>query len=127
MDFLNDLGFSQNLGLPVEHNLREINSVIENKLLVLFPETKGQESFFNSEKINFTISPDPIEAISYIIYSTIIQKNNSISSYTIGPIILEDLGNSLKYKSGPIDLMDLTSSFCYFYLPHFSIYSSYEF
>ena len=50
---------------------------------------------FNNENLTFSISPDPIEAISYIIYSTIIQKNNSISSYTIGPIILEHLGLTL--------------------------------
>ena len=68
-----------------------INIEYDNNKIIIY----GNKNF-NSEKINFTISPDPIEAISYIIYSSIIQKNNSISSYTIGPIILKDLGNSLK-------------------------------
>ncbi len=39
-----------------------------------------------NDEIKYKIINDPIEALSYIIYSGIYQKNNTISSYTIGPI-----------------------------------------
>lgn len=49
--------------------------------------------------VQHTIISDPIEAITYIIYSGINLHNDSISTYTIGPINIPSLGdayNSLK-------------------------------
>jgi UDP-N-acetylglucosamine 1-carboxyvinyltransferase len=46
----------------------------------------------NNDNIKYKIISDPIEALSYIIFSGIYQKNNTISSYTIGPIDISHFG-----------------------------------
>lgn len=72
-----------------------INFLIKIGINITFDENKiiidGKHNN-NNEIISHTIIPDPIEAISYIIYSGINLIDNSISSYTIGPLIIEDLG-----------------------------------
>ena len=77
-----------------------INFLVKNGINITFDENKiiidginnSINCSINNDIIFHTIIPDPIEAISYIIYSGINLEENTISCYTIGPIIIEDLG-----------------------------------
>jgi UDP-N-acetylglucosamine 1-carboxyvinyltransferase len=54
----------------------------------------GNSRICNSYRISHTIICDPIEAVSYIICASIYLNEDSISPYTIGPIIIEHLGDT---------------------------------
>jgi len=99
--------------------------------LIKFLKKLGAKIFFDKEKITilgsqpisnetitFDIMPDPIEAITYIIYSglNLNLSNTDLSNYTIGPINISHLGESYDaLKKIGISLKE-TNNTGYFYI-----------
>jgi UDP-N-acetylglucosamine 1-carboxyvinyltransferase len=79
---IDTIEFIKKIGINIEYNNEYIKiNGIETNLI-------------SNTIIHHTIIDDPIEALTYIIYSGINLRDNEISSYTIGPLNIEHFGET---------------------------------
>ncbi len=96
-----------------------INFLIKLGINITYNDTQlkihGTNNIVENSIINYEIIYDPIEFISYYIFSGINLMNNTISPYTIGPINLNILGTSLTLlKDIGLELIESTKKDYYF-------------
>lgn len=79
---INTIEFLIKIGFHIEYN--DVCIVIDG----------SKTNFLEKKMIDHSIIYDPIESLTYIIYSGICLEENNISNYTIGPIHIKNLGNA---------------------------------
>jgi UDP-N-acetylenolpyruvoylglucosamine reductase len=73
-------------------------------------------SLYSNREIRFDIMSDPIEALTYILYSatTLYKNNKTKSNYTIGPLNIEHLGEAYNHLK-KIGIFLVNSNIKYYY------------
>ena len=94
--------------------LRKININInwnETKIIINKKNTKMCYTIIKKDLIYHKLINDPIEALTWIIFSAINLKDYSFSNYSIGPINIKNLGNAyFLFKNIGIELIETNMS-----------------